>query len=350
MVVDAASGRRIWSHREDVPMRAASLVKLATALAALDVLGADHTVRTRVDRGATTRQIVLVGRGDALLTTAALGRLATATTRDLRNRGVTRVEVLVDDSLFPAPSPAPGWLKSYHPHEVAPVRPLIVDQHEVMDTALDAGQVFAAAMKARGIGVTSVRRGVRPRGAATIAGVESPPVLDWVERMLLRSDNDIAETLARLTAIDVGYPATWEGVNRMQATVLARYGITGMTLYDGSGLSRSDRVTARAVVTLLRTVRARRALRPVLSALPLAGRTGTLTAARGRFDTRPSSCAAGRVRAKSGALRDTVSLAGTAATVEGDDSLFVFVVAGQPSTLTVRRAVDGLAATVVGCW
>ena len=57
--------------------------------------------------------------------------------------------------------------------------------------------------------------------------------------------------VARLTAIDVGYPATWEGVNRTQATVLARYGITGMTLYDGSGLSRSDRVTARAVVTLL---------------------------------------------------------------------------------------------------
>ena len=89
------------------------------------------------------------------------------------------------------------------------------------------------------------------------------------------------------------------------------------------------------------------------SAMPVAGESGTLTHRYGRYDSRPSSCATGKVQAKTGTLVDTIALSGVATLANGQRRLFSMIVNDRPtsySPLSTRRALDGLAATIVGCW
>src|SRR3954454_12691596 len=69
-VADQLTGELIASHLPDAGRIPASTAKLVTAVAALDQLGADDTMPTRVVRGADD-QVVLVGGGDMLLAAGA---------------------------------------------------------------------------------------------------------------------------------------------------------------------------------------------------------------------------------------------------------------------------------------
>jgi D-alanyl-D-alanine carboxypeptidase/D-alanyl-D-alanine-endopeptidase (penicillin-binding protein 4) len=86
----------------------------------------------------------------------------------------------------------------------------------------------------------------------------------------------------------------------------------------------------------------------------VAGRTGTLAAEYGRFTLRPSRCAVGLVHAKTGTLTGAIALSGTAVGWDGRSRAFSVIVNHPPtdrySVLQVRQAIDGLAATVSGCW
>ena len=143
----------------------------------------------------------------------------------------------------------------------------------------------------------------------------------------------------------------------MRAT-LTRLGlpVDGLTLADGSGLSRDDRLTATFLADLLRYARVQH---PTLyapmfadGALPLAGVTGTLGPQDSRFVTPHATCAAGKARAKTGTLVDTIALSGIAQATVGE-RIFSFLVNHRPQSvpeLRTRQAIDGLVATIVGCW
>ena len=78
--------------------------------------------------------------------------------------------------------------------------------------------------------------------------------------------------------------------------------------------------------------------------------SGTLAPHYLRFVTNPTRCAAGLIQAKTGSLTGVISLSGFARGADGRVKLFSFLLNRVPSTLTTRRAVDRLAATVTGCW
>lgn len=98
--------------------------------------------------------------------------------------------------------------------------------------------------------------------------------------MLTNSDNDIAEALARQTALASGQPASFEGAEKAVTARLAALGVdvSGSRFADGSGLGRSDKVSAGLLTGLLAKAAdpERPELRPVLTGLPVAGFTGTL--------------------------------------------------------------------------
>ncbi len=358
-VVDHASGSAVWGRYSATGMVPASTTKVLTAVAALRVLGPDSRVTTRVRRGGrttTTQVVYLVGAGDQALSSAGIDQLAAQTIRALGPLGGRRVTVGVDDSLFPAPRLSPGWSSSYYPHNVAPVRALIRDQREVYDTAIDAGTYLRSRLSARGVAVGSVVRAKAPAGSTVLAAKLSPPVRTMVGTMLRRSDNDYAEGLMRLAAVRLGYAGTWQNGTAVVRWVLSKLGVplTNVRLYDGSGLSRWNRIPARTLTAALRASvwPSRPDLNAIYAsdALPLSGVTGTLSSDFGRYTTWPSSCARGDIRAKTGTLRDVVTLAGLATAVDGRKYFFAFMVNGPSSTLSLKRAVDGLAATVTGCW
>jgi serine-type D-Ala-D-Ala carboxypeptidase/endopeptidase (penicillin-binding protein 4) len=353
--LDAASGSVLWSSGADAGRMPASTAKLGTAVAALSVLGPGRTERTTVRYRAADRTLYLVGGGDPALDRAALAALAADTARALRARALTRVTLRFDDSLFPAPAASPGWEPDYYPDQLAPVRALALLGDRTPDSALTAAERFGGLLAAAGVTSGTPERAAAPPTAALVAGRTSPPLWRSVEYMLKASDNDVAEELLRLTALARHRSADRQDGTAAVRSVLGGYGVplTGTALFDGSGLSRRDRMTPRALAALVAlAVRPglERLLWPVFAGLPVAGRDGTLSAADHRFSTPPGSCAAGRVRAKTGTLHDASALVGLTRGADGRWLAFAFLENGPVPTPAARQGLDALAATVEGCW
>ncbi|MFF8973580.1 D-alanyl-D-alanine carboxypeptidase/D-alanyl-D-alanine-endopeptidase [Streptomyces sp. NPDC014995] len=356
VVIDAKSDKVVWGHNAETALMPASNTKLATATAALTVLGPDHRFTTEVVYGDGT--LTLVGGGDRTLTSDDLDAMAKTAVAGLKNAGLTSVKVRVDDSLFPEPTLANGWSTGYYPTEVTPVRPLVVDGHAVTDTSLDAGQVFARFLADRGVTVTGdVNRGVAGPGDVPVARHQSDKLSTIVKHMLKVSDNNIAETLLRMTALGAGRQATFEDGTAVVRDVLSHYGVSmdNFEMYDGSGLSRSTRIPAQTLAEILDLSTDRRhgrTLKYIADGLPVAGEAGaTLGPEWGRFDTPDSMCAVGEVKAKTGTLSGAIALSGMTQAQDGRWKVFSFVENGSTANPNdIKDALDGLAATVNGCW
>ena len=355
LVTDAETGEILWSQTPLERQLPASNAKLVTAVNALNTFGPAYQIPTKVVRGRTPAELVLVGRGDPSLSGTALLALAKAVTPGVRAHGVRTVRVLVDDSLFPAPSIAFGWKSTYVHEDVRAVRALVVNQHDVADTALNAGRVFAKFLVAQGLKVKVVVRRKAPAKAAVLAVVRGRPMATMVATMLRDSDNDYAEALHRLVAIRTRFAPTWAGAQLAQRRALARLGVDlgASTLYDGSGLSRADRLAPIDVVRVISL--AFDGAHPKLASLmhnslAIAGVTGTLAPRYLRYVTNPTKCAAGLIEGKTGSLSGVIAFSGFARGADGRVKLFSFLLNHVPSTLKTRRAVDKLASTITGCW
>lgn len=353
-VVDAASNTVVWSKNGNTARMPASTTKLITATNALTTFGPAHRFTTTVKAGPAADQVILVGSGDPALSSTQVAALARSTAVKLKAKHRTAVRVYYDDSLFPAPSRATGWKTSYVPADTTWLRALVVDGRDVNDTSLDAGRIFTAKLKANGITVTRLGRGKAAVKAPVLASSAGAPLSVIVSSMLNRSDNEYAEALHRLVGLRTGHGGTWSAARTAQARALAKQGLSVTALYDGSGLSRSDRITgiqlARVVAnafepgnrTSLATLRTN-------AGLPVSGKTGTLRASYGRFTTPATKCAVGKVHAKTGTLNDAASLSGWAVGRDGRVKTFAFVSNGKTANLALKQNLDLLAATVTGC-
>ncbi|MER5477230.1 D-alanyl-D-alanine carboxypeptidase/D-alanyl-D-alanine-endopeptidase [Streptomyces sp. NPDC002734] len=370
-VVDVATGRTLFERGGDTALLPASTTKIATAVAALSAMGPDHRFTTRTvlqppaagkakkDEG--VRELVLVGGGDPTLTArekpgkwAGLRELASATATALRQRGVEEVALRYDGSLFTGPQVHPIGVNP----NISPVTALTVDEGRaddsdhgpaprVADPAAHAAEVFAGLLEKKGIRAGAPAPAKAARKAEAVARVRSAPLAAQVERMMTNSDNDIAETLARQTALATGGEGSFAGGGAAIRGELERLGVPlkDVRFADGSGLGREDRLSARALTRLL-TLAAdprRPQLRPVLTGMPVAGFSGTLSGRAG------DGAAAGLVRAKTGTLTGVNTLAGTAVDAEGRLLAFAFLAEGTPAKEPAESALDRLAATVASC-
>lgn len=353
----------------------ASTTKVVTTTAALFALGADHTFETTVVPDGRGR-IVLVGGGDPFLASAPpdattyparadVVTLARRTAAALRRDGTRQVDLGYDDSLFTGPSATPRWEPDYLPDGVvAPISALWVDEGRpasgfgrVADPALAAAQTFAAALGREGITVvgTPAQRTPGQSGgsgrADPLARVTSAPLSQIVERVLEVSDNEAAEVLLRHVGRRQEGDASFEGGQRGVERVLAANDIRlgSSVLYDGSGLSRQNRLDPQVLIDVLRLAMrpGLRDLRPVLTGLPVAGYTGSLT---DRMDQGPPA-GLGRVRAKTGTLTGVTSLAGIATDLDGNAMVFVLMAdrLRPDDDLLARVAMDNAAAALGAC-
>jgi D-alanyl-D-alanine carboxypeptidase/D-alanyl-D-alanine-endopeptidase (penicillin-binding protein 4) len=369
VAVGALDSDRIVFRSGTGAVTPASTTKLLTATAALEKLGPMARFRTTVRQAGD--RIVLVGGGDPFLATsstsakglypqrATLSDLAAQTAAALSARGVTAVRLGYDDSLFSGPTTSPQWPASYLPQDVVPpITALWVDEGRgpdhryVADPSRAAADAFATALAAHGI---KVRGSVAPRVAAAtgeeIAGVESAPLGEIVERTLAVSDNNAAEVIAHHVGLEVRQDGSFAGGAAAVMDVLGELGVetAGSVVYDGSGLSRRDRLTPETLLGVLRLAASddHPELRQVITGLPVAGFTGSL---QWRFDDAPAE-ARGRVRAKTGTLTGVSGLAGIASDVDGNLMAFVAIAdkVAVPDTLAARRDLDRIAAALGSC-
>ncbi|KRA29931.1 MULTISPECIES: D-alanyl-D-alanine carboxypeptidase/D-alanyl-D-alanine endopeptidase [unclassified Nocardioides] len=379
-IVGALDGTGVAYERSEGAAVAipASTTKVVTSAVALFLLGPDKvfTTTTVLDQTGTTPRLTLVGGGDPFLSRspetasgagsatfvpvrANIRTLARRTARALKADGIRSVELAYDDSLFSGPAVNPHWEPSYVPDDIAPIGALWVDQGREADGSgrvanppATAAEEFRKALVRYGVKAVGRTTHAAAAAAATPVGsVSSPTVAQIVQRLIEVSDNAAAEVLLRHIGIaDQGagsFEAGQAGVKR----VLAANGVPlgASVLYDGSGLSRANRLAPAVLLGVLRLAAsdAHPQLRPLLAALPVAGFTGSLA---NRMDKGPAA-ARGRVRAKTGTLSNVSSLAGIA--LDRDGNLMGFVLMADrikdPKETLAQTALDNAAAGLGAC-
>ena len=371
-VTSLVPGSEVWTSG-DGRYLPASTTKLLTLGAALATLGPDHRFTTRAVRGTRPREVVLVGGGDPLLASqpltvaeagatyparADVASLAVATAEALGGRG--RVRVRFDDGLFSGPTDNPAWRRDYVADDiVSPITALMVDSGREPegddrsdDPSLAAAVAFADALAAAGLEVVGTpERVVVPAAAEELAAVEGAPLSQVVERILDVSDNEGSEVLAHHVGLATSATGSFESGAAGVLTALRDLGIdvSGTELYDGSGLSRRNRITTSAVLALLQHAAGRNgeALRSLVTDLPVAGFTGSLTY---RFAEGPP-VARGLVRAKTGTLTGVHALAGIAVGRDGHPMAFVLAAdrVRDDDRYDAQEALDRAAAALAAC-
>jgi D-alanyl-D-alanine carboxypeptidase/D-alanyl-D-alanine-endopeptidase (penicillin-binding protein 4) len=146
----------------------------------------------------------------------------------------------------------------------------------------------------------------------------SPPLIESIRLTNKISQNLHAELFLRAVGREkLGLGSTAAGL-KVERDFLKSAGIADgdVAFRDGSGLSRDDLVTPRAVVTLLGYASRQPWGREFISTLPVAGMDGTLE------DRMRNSAASGLLEAKTGAIEHVRALAGYATTLRGESLAF----------------------------
>jgi serine-type D-Ala-D-Ala carboxypeptidase/endopeptidase (penicillin-binding protein 4) len=342
LAVDLRTGEVVFSANAARGLAPASAEKLAVSFAALRLLGPSFRFRTEVVGdglldGRTWRgNLYLVGYGDPTLSPRDLKGLA----RDVAAWGIRRVtgRVVGDERHFDTRRDAPGWKPSYLGLESPPLSALSVDDVEVR------GANGSAAAAARALTEILGRRGVRVGGRPTtgrtpadglpLALDHSEPLAAIVRRMNRESDNFVSEMVLKELGAGVAHRGSTAAGARVVVDELRVAGIPvgGVRIVDGSGLSRLDRLTAQALVGILRAGATDPAIADhFVPSLAVAGVSGTLKKRLVRSPTR------GRVLAKTG----TTSISSALAGFVRQRYVFAIVQNGSPVPYwTARQAQD----------
>lgn len=364
-VVDVATGQVLFGSEPDAAMTPASTAKVVTAVTALAARGPAYRIPTRVVAGAQPGEVVIVAGGDPTLGTfqtsyypgaPRLDDLANQVRSALGDTAPTKVSY--DLSVFTGPNIGPAWdADAVTNGSGAVITPLMTEggrtkrekySDRFAQPDIQAAQAFARLL---GLPAGAIAPGTAPAGAKELGKVESAPLVRMVEFMLQESDNVLADTLARQVALAKGQPASFDGAAAAMRTVLTELNlpVAGYGLVDGSGFSRTDRLSPALLTSILATAaRADRAdLHGVFSGLPVAGYSGTLAT---RY-TKPQegAPAAGMVRAKTGTLTKVNSLTGIVVDADGRTLAFAFMADQTTNGAQAVIALDRVAAALAAC-
>ncbi|HZY17083.1 MAG TPA: D-alanyl-D-alanine carboxypeptidase/D-alanyl-D-alanine-endopeptidase [Ramlibacter sp.] len=400
------------SHRADVPVNPASIAKLATTLAALEILGPAFTWTTPVSAdgpvvdGVLQGNLYLRGQGDPKLVVERLWLLL----RRVRALGIDRVagDIVLDRSAFEdaASDPAAFDGEPLRPYNAAPdalllnyrslvlglspqpggmarlvVEPPLAGVQWPATVPLAAGDCgdWRAALKldvtdptrprfsgaypascgerawplayadprgyaARAIGGMwqevggrlggQVREGRVPAGLAPLFEQPSPPLAEVVREVNKYSNNVMAQQLFLTLSLQQKGLGTRDGSRAvMQTWWRERFGAELPVFDNGSGLSRSERITAAQLGKLLQYAWASPVMPELVASLPVVGTDGTLRTTRATV----------AAHLKSGSLRDVQGVAGYVHG-PGGRRFIVVAIANHPNAGGLRPAVEALLA------
>ena len=214
----------------------------------------------------------------------------------------------------------------------------------VEDSSARAVTVFRQALESAGVRIAATALGPRPANdehdvidqgpaplpiakrypnAQVVWSHDSPPLIGIFRTMLAKSDNFTAEhVLKMLAVVKLKQRGSFIGGATVEQRFAVGLGIDrdAIDVNDGSGLSSTDKITPRGLVSILRHAAARPYGNDFINALPRAGMEGTLAY---RF---AGTDAAGRIRAKDGYMQHTIALAGYADTLHHGRVFFAVMI------------------------
>ena len=420
VVQDVSKVRPLFTAQPDKPMSAASVMKLVTTFAALDLLGPSYRWRTEayadgpVEQGTLKGNLVLKGYGDPKITIEQWQSLMTM----LRASGIARIDgdLVLDRSAFDLPPHDPAAfdgapLRAYNvgpdallvnfksvrlifapdaagarttvalEPPLAAIRvansPALVDAPcadwrgsvaaSFVDHGRDADVSFAGAYPAtcgeRSWYVALLdapsyvdamfrtyfsaaggtlrgrwREGLAPRDARPIAVLESPPLYDIVRDVNKLSNNVMARQLFLTLALAKDTPPAT--TSRAAAVVdrwlrARRVAVPGLVLDNGSGLSRTERISAGGLARLLIAADGSAVRDEFASSLAVAATDGTVES---RFR---DVNVAGQALLKTGTLEGVRALAGYVLDAQGRRFAVVAII-NHANAARGQRALDFL--------
>ena len=209
------------------------------------------------------------------------------------------------------------------PAKSAP-RKLLLAVHE---PAEHAAALLARLLGDRGVLVSGTSRALHTPATsaepqrAVLAEHLSVPLSDAVKLVNKISQNLHTEMLLRAAARKTGVWATPDDLMKFPADFYAAAGIIpgDVVPTDGSGLSRHDLVTPRAIAALLKYAQDQPWFASYYASLPVAGVDGTLE------PLMKNTVAAGRIHAKTGSVEHVRTRSGFAETPGGRTLIFSFL-------------------------
>jgi len=319
MVVDLKADTVVTMHNADTPLTPASITKSVTIASTLLKSGSDYKYHTRlyatgkIHDGVLQGNLLVVGGGDPALGadvepkgTDILSEAVTA----LRTHGVRRIEgkIITDESIFPGPATHPTWgsgdiSRSYGTgcHGIN-FRRNASGKCAVTNPAATLVNVLTNTFTSAGIEIAGGELDSNGKHKLLLDHV-SPPISEIMRSCMMRSDNLYAETLLRTLALLHKKVATTQEGADIEAALWKKKGapMEGVNIVDGSGLSRSNRLTARFLAYVLRQMADNEIY---ASFFPLAGQEGTV---RRLFKNTPLDS---YVALKTGTMRGVRCLAG----------------------------------------
>ncbi len=353
LVEDLDTGQVLFARGPDVARAPASVEKLYTSVAVLDLLGADARLQTTIfgvgglrPGGIWHGDLYLRGDGDPTFGDGTFNRIyyggagptAAQLVAQLRTDGIRRVAgyLIADESRFdddrggPATSNQPDT-----PDYGGELSALVYDHGATAKgytPATFAANEVALTARSEGIGLfASGASGTTPAGAQPLATVSSPPMSVLLKLMDVPSDDLFADLLTK----QLGYRFAGEGTlaagaAQIRQVIAERYGLHPV-VFDGSGLDKEDRSTPAEVITLLRELRGTADGAIVQASLPVVGETGTVAGIGLGTDAR------GRCEAKTGTLTDVTNLAGYCAAADGHTLAFAVMIDGPSNWQSIAQ-------------
>lgn len=319
LVTDPATGVVLYQNRPDSPSVPASVMKVLTSYTALTFLGGDKRFATSIYRVETGTTFMIVGERDPWLTMfrSVSLKYGPAFAPDLIN------VALAQFGEGERPKRITLLYSKLYPSDVAGLK----SHFKSGDVKVTFKEISSKEAKLK--------------SDEPLYQILSPTVNQMVEFLIRFSDNRLADRLAVHAAIAHGYEGDKRGLQQsyQDALLVKEIGIDGLNVEDGSGLSKQNRITSRMVVDILNKTRGLPEYQSLYQGLPTSGKTGTL---KKRFkESAPD--AVGLVRAKTGWVNGSVSLAGLI--TSGDKEYTFAVIADRipryySATERARAAID----------
>ena len=319
-----ANDALLTHHNRDDRFVPASIIKLATALAALKLLGTDFRFTTDFFLDEASN-LYLKGSGDPFLISEYFPEIVAA----LKLRGVTQINHLViDNSRFALQAPADGTEQSINPYDApnsasaanfntlaivitenrtvtsgemqTPLLPLAKEiaehlpqgshrvnidaypsRHNLDNSERHIGELLTLFLSQ--VGITrhgEIRSGIVDKRWEPLYTFTSHKTLGELIRACLKYSNNFIANQIFLTcgAHLYGYPASWEkarkGVNKLLSEEL-QLGPEHGILHEGSGISRNTTVSPLFMLAVLNAFKPHKELMPREKGILI--KSGTLT-------------------------------------------------------------------------
>ena len=294
VLVVAADGNELVAQNAEEPFVPASVTKIVTAWLALEVLGGDYRFQTRFYLD-NNRVLYVRGGGDPFLISEELALLAPQLVAAVGKQPLSGI--VLDASYYPANIRIPGIEDSKESYDAlnsalavnfntinavrsgnsirsaekqTPITPLAISQFRArgpkgrgrislsQDPALSlkyAGELIAAFIEQAGgsvkgpISTGSVRKGLEP----VYVHHQSRTLSEILVLLLMASNNYIAnQVFLEIGGQRLGGPVSLEKSLQVAREILAAQGLAeAIHLEEGSGISRSNRFTARGLAKVL---------------------------------------------------------------------------------------------------